>query len=197
MRISFGSFTFFPWTLRSSTYHMFTHFGQHRKLVSSSIEVLSGGASTSDAEYQRQLSNLEATWYKRFVQQGEEKDKQLKESELLLEETERMKLEQNFNIRGALERIVFQARLQGRINSEKGTQKGLNELAHTKDFTDILKKVVQERCHVHQDVKSCFRDLYHLVSKHAHGNDGMIDIRGADYTENERAALVVFLMLKS
>ncbi|KAG0642990.1 hypothetical protein HOY80DRAFT_1035100 [Tuber brumale] len=247
---------------------MFTHFGQHRKLVSSSIEVPSGGAPISDVEYQRQLSNLEATWYKRFVQQGEEKDKhlekllekllgekdkqlkevlgekdkhlekllekllgekdkhlekvlgekdkQLKEErdeaetkreqmqqrneglkgELLLAETERMKLEQNFNVRGALERIVFQARLKGKINSEKGTQKGLNELAHTKDFNDILKKVVQERRLVHQDVKSCFRDLYHLVSKHAHGNDGMIAIRGADYTENERAALVVFLMLQ-
>ncbi|KAG0642993.1 hypothetical protein HOY80DRAFT_1134114 [Tuber brumale] len=262
---------------------MFTHFGQHRKLVCSSIKVPSCGASISYVEHQEQLSKLEATWYKRFVQQGEEKDKQLKEEreekdkklkeereekdkhlekvlgekdehlekvlgekdkqlkeereekdkrlekvlgekdrqlkeerdeaetkreqiqqrseklkcKLLLAETERMKLEQNFNVRGALERIVFQARLKEKIEPEGGTQKGLNELAKGEDLVKVLETVVQKRRVVRKDVEACFPHLYHRVSVHAHGNNGTIVIRAADFPPNERAALVVLLELQN
>ncbi|KAG0632637.1 hypothetical protein HOY80DRAFT_1035106 [Tuber brumale] len=223
MRIFFGSFTFTPWALRPTAYSTFTHFAPHQKLVSSRIEFPSHGTIISRIEFHRRLSKLEAFGHKQSVQQREETDKQLKEVEeekkkrepmqqrtdqrseekldfwgkLLLEKTERMKLEQNFNIRGALERIVFQARLEEKICSKHGTQKGLNELSQKREIIDILEKVVEERCLVPKYVKDCFPHLYYTASRDAHGNDSIIAIRAADFAPNDRAALVVFLRLQS
>ncbi|KAG0642989.1 hypothetical protein HOY80DRAFT_1035099, partial [Tuber brumale] len=134
----------------------------------------------------------EAETKREQIQQMNEKLK----SELLLAETERMKLEQNFNVRGALERIVFQARLEKKIESKYGTQKGLDELVKTGRLIELLGTVVQERRVVRGDVEACFPHLYHRMSIHAHGTDGSIVIRAADFPPNERAALVVLLKLQ-
>ncbi|KAG0642994.1 hypothetical protein HOY80DRAFT_1035105 [Tuber brumale] len=107
-----------------------------------------------------------------------------------------MKLEQNFNICGALERIVFQARLEKKIGSKHGTQKGLNELSQKSNFIDILEKIVQERRLVHKDIEDCFPHSYHRVSIHANCNNGTTATRGADFEPNKWAALAVLLRLQ-
>ncbi|KAG0135079.1 hypothetical protein HOY82DRAFT_601158 [Tuber indicum] len=171
----------------------------------------------SHVEHQRQLSKLEALWYQRFMQQQQEKEKRLSEErekrEKRLEEmqeendalqcnvlcgyTERMMLAHNFNVHGALEHIVFQARPDKNIGSEFGTEKGLNELAQKTEFKEILEKEAQEHRLVQKQVEYCFPDLYHRASTHANGNDCIIAIRAADFTATERAALAVLLKLQS
>ncbi|CUS07026.1 unnamed protein product [Tuber aestivum] len=111
--------------------------------------------------------------------------------------SEKMWLEQNFNIRGALEQIVYQFREPEDIRSSKGIQKGLDEIAETGDFIAVRDKVVQERGLERERVIACIHSIYHEVSKHAHGNDGTIVVRAIDFTPNERAALVTFLKLQS
>ncbi|CUS09335.1 unnamed protein product [Tuber aestivum] len=111
--------------------------------------------------------------------------------------SEKMWLERNFNIRGALERIVYQYKHPKDIWSSKGIQQVLNEIAKTKAFDAVLQKEVQTHRLVRERVMDCVHNIYHEVSKHAHGNDGMILVRAIDFTRNERAALVAFLRLQS
>ena len=45
-------------------------------------------------------------------------------------------------------------------------------------------------------MKPCVAGAYHSVSKYAHGNDGFITLRAEDYTDNERAAAAIILMVQ-
>ena len=58
------------------------------------------------------------------------------------------------------------------------------------DFRAIFDKEVALRHLVRKDVERCHKNLYHELSKHAHGNDGSVVIRKADFTLNEHAALI-------
>ncbi|KAG0637214.1 hypothetical protein HOY80DRAFT_1052400 [Tuber brumale] len=113
------------------------------------------------------ISEVEAKWYQRLRQLemdvNEEKDKLYREminnaaensrlqAEILKEVDEKLRLTGNFNIRGALERIVYQAKKehtnlkQGqKIPKSVGVQEGLNALAETEEFETILKSVVDK-----------------------------------------------------
>ena len=48
-----------------------------------------------------------------------------------------------------------------------------------------------------EQVADCVPNLYHSMSKYAHGNDGTIILKASYYAVNELAALVVFLRLQS
>ncbi|CUS07025.1 unnamed protein product [Tuber aestivum] len=111
--------------------------------------------------------------------------------------TEKLALQQNFNIRGALERIVLQARLKKIIWRPNGVQTGLDELAETPEFDKELDRVVGARKLVRGDVVHCVRHLYHEVSKHALRNDGFIILANAHhFDKNYRAAMVAFLRMQ-
>ncbi|KAG0637013.1 hypothetical protein HOY80DRAFT_1024067 [Tuber brumale] len=146
---------------------------------------------------------------------NEEKDKLYREminnaaensrlqAEILKEVDEKLRLAGNFNIRGALERIVYQAKKghtnlkQGRmIPNSGGVQKGLNTLAETEEFEAILKSLADERRLVPALIRDRAKRLYDEVSKHAHGNDKMITVRAKDFTTEECAALVTYLSMQ-
>ncbi|KAG0642996.1 hypothetical protein HOY80DRAFT_998055 [Tuber brumale] len=175
-------------------------------------------------EKNKQLKEVREEKDKQLKELSEEKDKQIKEEreerekereqmqqridqhleenielrdQVLYEYTERMKREKKFNIRGALERIVFQAGLEKKIDSKHGIQNGLNELSIKKELVDILEKVVQERHLIYMHVDKYFPYLYSRVSTLAHSNDSVIVIRAAQFASNERAALVALLRLQS
>ncbi|KAG0135083.1 hypothetical protein HOY82DRAFT_537017 [Tuber indicum] len=219
MRIFFSSPIFSLWALRPSTSCMFTHIARYRKLMASTNMLV------SHVEHKRQLKEIDELWSRRLVRRNQEAKKQLKEEQKKREkqlqeiqekkdkriqemreekenlrdkvssgDRERMMLAHNFNVRGAL---VFQARLYKIIDSESGTQTGLNELAQKTELQKILEQEVQERRLVYSNVDRCFPHLYHCVSKHARGNDGIIIIiREQDFSPNERAALIVLLKLQ-
>ncbi|KAG0135080.1 hypothetical protein HOY82DRAFT_537014 [Tuber indicum] len=201
MRILFSSRIFSPWALRPSASYMFTHIARYRKFRTGTNML------NSHVYCQSQLIKLEELWYQRFIQQHEENEKQLQEMrgenwqllyKVLYGYTEKMMQAHNFNVRGAL---VFNARLDKKIDSKVGTQKGLNELAQKTEFKEILDKEVQERHLVYSDVEQCFPHLYdHVsmnISTNGYGNDCMIIvIRVLDFSPNERAALVALLKLQ-
>ena len=65
------------------------------------------------------------------------------------------------------------------------------------EFQEIFNNEVALRNLVRRDVEICHKVLYHELSKHAHGNDGMIVIPKADLNSNERAALVSLMKLQN
>ena len=97
------------------------------------------------------------------------------------------------------ERIVSYAKGVGLIhlNPNEGIQTGLNVLAMTPEFKEILWRVANERCCPYEQVNNRARRLYDEVSKHAHGNDMLITVRAKDFTPNECAALIAYLELQS
>ncbi|PWW73238.1 hypothetical protein C7212DRAFT_347240 [Tuber magnatum] len=107
-------------------------------------------------------------------------------------------LARNFNVRGALERIAFQATLQKmiRVNADSGVQPRLNLLAGLPKFNAILHQEVLQRGLVKSQTNTALKHIYHEVSKHAHGNDGLIVVRTTDFTPAELAVLVSFLKLQ-
>lgn len=97
------------------------------------------------------------------------------------------------------ERIVYQAKHTRliKVNPEAGVQTGLNALARTSKFQQILSRVVGDRGLVYEDVRDRAKRLYDEVSKHAHGNDQQIIVRAKDFTPNECGALITYLLLQS
>jgi len=77
-----------------------------------------------------------------------------------------------------------------------GVQAGLNALAKTEAFTNILHKEVATRNLVFEDVGPCIGSLYRKT-RLARGNDPLtIILYSQDYTANECAALATFLKVK-
>jgi len=95
--------------------------------------------------------------------------------------------------------MVYEAKLIKKISTDcpPGVQAGLNALAKTEAFTNILHKEVATRNLVFEDVSPCIGSLYSKTLKHANGNDFLtIILRNQDYTANECAALATFLKVK-
>lgn len=124
-----------------------------------------------------------------------------------------MRLERNFNVRGGLgipppsfshltilttrvERICYHAVLEKRINPVTGVQMRLDELAKTPGFLKVYRREIEARRLTLPDVERCRRNIYHEVSKHAHGNDGVIRICHADFTVNETAAVLAYFKMQ-
>ncbi|KAG0129446.1 hypothetical protein HOY82DRAFT_610682 [Tuber indicum] len=110
-------------------------------------------------------------------------------------ETEKMKMAENFNLRGALERIAFHGRMLKKMkcHHQLGVQPALDELAKIKRFQTHLAAEVETRYLVKKDAACSTAGVYHQVSRLAHGNSGMITIFEEDHTPNEGAALATFL----
>ncbi|KAF8541116.1 hypothetical protein BDD12DRAFT_979868, partial [Trichophaea hybrida] len=70
---------------------------------------------------------------------------------------EKLRLEHNFNVSGALERIAFQACLERKIIDQGGVQKNLDALAAHQDFGKILKNEVANNMLVANDVERCVK----------------------------------------
>ncbi|KAG0137472.1 hypothetical protein HOY82DRAFT_649156 [Tuber indicum] len=179
--------------------------------------VTAGTSSSSmalmpDISMSRQtFRQLESTWYRRyedleakFHQRYKKVYQEIKEQSVEISrlaglalglETKRIKLEENFNLRGALERIAFHGRLIGKIKSHstESVQAALDELAKTAKFKKLLAQEIAARRLVKKDVDRCVAVVYHEASKHAHGNCRMITIYQEDHTTNECAALATFL----
>ncbi|KAG0637884.1 hypothetical protein HOY80DRAFT_1081617 [Tuber brumale] len=102
----------------------------------------------------------------------------------------RVKLEENFNIRGAIESIVYRAENKAETKHSHGIQARIDKMAKLEDFKTALSRTVRDRRLVLSDVEDCVHHVYHELSKHAHGNNGSIVIRHKDHTKNEVAALV-------
>ena len=97
------------------------------------------------------------------------------------------------------ERIVSYAKSVGLIHlkPDAGIQTGLNALAATPEFDEILLRVADARGCPYEQVRDQAKRLYNEVSKHAHGNDPLITVRAKDFTPNECAALIAYLELQS
>ncbi|PUU72889.1 hypothetical protein B9Z19DRAFT_1136443 [Tuber borchii] len=116
----------------------------------------------------------------------------------LEERTKRMKLEGRYNARGALERIVYQAKLEKKISPTAGISEGLRELAEGREFTDILELEVKARKLYDWQVMEAFDNLYRESKYSANGNDdAIIIVSETSWMDNHRAALVCLLKLQS
>ena len=78
-----------------------------------------------------------------------------------------------------------------------GVGEGLNEIAKTPEFVALLEQEVLERCLVMKDAIRCIGAAYFQARKTAHGNDDVITLRRAHYTNVELAVLTAFLRLQS
>ncbi|PUU80420.1 hypothetical protein B9Z19DRAFT_1079508 [Tuber borchii] len=116
----------------------------------------------------------------------------------LEERSERMKLEGNYNVRGALERIVYLAKLEKKVPPTVGVQEGLDKLAQSNEFTAILHKEVSARRLSVTDVMASVSHLYDEVCNRTNGNHdiGSLIIVKTKFNDNERAALVIFLKVQ-
>ncbi|PUU75643.1 hypothetical protein B9Z19DRAFT_1130947 [Tuber borchii] len=112
------------------------------------------------------------------------------------ERNARMKLQRKYNICGALERMVFLAKLQQKVPPTAGVQQGLCKLAQSGEFTAILDKEVEARKLDARDVIAGVSHLYRRASNGTNGNDDIITIRATKFNDNERAALAVFLKIQ-
>ncbi|CUS13071.1 unnamed protein product [Tuber aestivum] len=104
----------------------------------------------------------------------------------------------NFNVRGALEWMVYFAKETGKIQVPKyaGVQTMLNALAGTLRFEEIARKVAVDRCLKFDRLSFRATCLYDEVSKHVHENDLMITVRVKDFTPDECGALIAYLELQ-
>ncbi|KAG0644279.1 hypothetical protein HOY80DRAFT_1133179 [Tuber brumale] len=132
------------------------------------------------AELQERLANAEA-----------DNDKLI--GKLSAERAERLRLEEHFNLRGAIERVVRQANALGKIKISVDIQPEIDEMAKLQRFKTVLDKQVEARRLVPRDVKICVRHAYHEVSKHTHGNDITDATTYKDCTASEAAVLDTLL----
>jgi len=94
---------------------------------------------------------------------------------------------------------VCQAKLIKKIKPDcpPGVQAGLNALAKTEEFTQILLKEIAARHLESKDVIQCISSIYREASKHTFGNDSVIAIYEQDHKMKERAVLAAFLKMQS
>ncbi|KAG0642236.1 hypothetical protein HOY80DRAFT_1107966 [Tuber brumale] len=118
--------------------------------------------------------------------------------ELMHQYVKNMELKGEFTIRGAIERIVYQAKMQNIIQHADGIQEGLNEIARLPEFTTILRQEVKYRGLVLQDVESSIESLFQEVLVHPRppSSNGTIVIREGEYNANQHVALIVFLKMQ-
>jgi hypothetical protein len=98
-----------------------------------------------------------------------------------------------------IERIVYQATLEELFEENKtkvGVQQKLNMLARRSHFNEILLEEVDKHKLVLKDVWACVDNIYHEVSKHAHGNREPIQLNMGMFTRNELVVLISFFRLQ-
>jgi len=97
--------------------------------------------------------------------------------------------------------MVFLAELEKKVPETVGIQDGLDKLARRPEFTEVLDKEVLKRKLAAEDVMDCVGQLYAKVCNNTNGNDAtrsnVIIVRPTEFGDNERAALVVFLIVQS
>ncbi|PWW73237.1 hypothetical protein C7212DRAFT_365988 [Tuber magnatum] len=76
-----------------------------------------------------------------------------------------------------------------------GVQPRLNLLAGWPKFNAILDQEVLQRGLVKSQANSTLKNIYHEVSKHAHGNDGLIVVQTTDFTPAELSVLIRGLLV--
>lgn len=86
--------------------------------------------------------------------------------------------------------------LENRIQNIGGVQRQLDALATTHDFGSIYRREIAARKLTMKDVERDRRNIYHELSKHAHGNERTILIRRMDFTPNEVAAVVSYYKMQ-
>jgi len=79
---------------------------------------------------------------------------------------------------------------------ESGVQAGLDALAKTPEFIQILQEEVTARDLQLEAVTECIPDIYYEASKHALSNDFIITIYKEEHTMEERAVLATFLRMQ-
>jgi len=77
-----------------------------------------------------------------------------------------------------------------------GVQAGLDALAQTPEFTQVLQEEVTARNLVLEDVTPCISSIYYHASKRAPGNDPIITIYTEDHSMEQRAVLAAFLRIQ-
>ncbi|CUS08685.1 unnamed protein product [Tuber aestivum] len=108
-----------------------------------------------------------------------------------------LKLAGKCHVRGAIERIVYQGKLLGKISYASNIQDGLNSLALCDEFAIALGEEVKARGLKPRVVRRCVAGLYNLVCTRTHTNESTIIVRAGQYFPNDVAALVTFLKVQS
>ncbi|CUS12691.1 unnamed protein product [Tuber aestivum] len=116
---------------------------------------------------------------------------------ILNEKIEMMKDEGRYNIRGALQFLVFSAYALDIIGDFRRIQNGLNNLAATPKFIRILEEEAHARGLVPKEIAICVHDLYQKVEERSYPIEDIITIRSTDFGVHDRAALVVFMKLQN
>ncbi|PUU77513.1 hypothetical protein B9Z19DRAFT_1086113 [Tuber borchii] len=155
-------------------------------------------------ECQTEFFRCSREWHVRFEKINQEiLEKSIENATLiaavLYQMTEKMISKENFNVRGALERMVHHAKLIKKIGAGCPTeiQAGLNELAKTPAFTKVLRKEAASRGLKPEAVTPCIASVYGKVCQHAHGNDYIITLYEEGYTASELTVLATFLRMQS
>ncbi|PUU77512.1 hypothetical protein B9Z19DRAFT_1086112 [Tuber borchii] len=155
-------------------------------------------------EYKAKTYQCSHEWLEQFGKKEQELREMSAENATLLaavlyQMTEKMISKENFNVRGALERMVHHAKLIKKIGDDCPTeiQAGLNELAKTPAFTKVLREEAASRGLKPEAVTLCIALVYDKVFQQAHGNDYIITLYEEDYTASERAVLATFLRMQS
>ena len=81
-------------------------------------------------------------------------------------------------------------------DSEYEVQAGLDELAKTPEFIQILQEEVTASCLQLKAVTACIPSIYYEASKRALYNDFIITIYEEDHTAEQRAVLAAFLRMQ-
>ncbi|CUS15411.1 unnamed protein product [Tuber aestivum] len=146
------------------------------------------------------FKEVESEWFQRYQSTAREaSDQSVKIANLIVtilhEKAESMRLENKFNLRGALELIVYHARLIKKIdrNSVHGIQHGIDELARTPALVAALQDQASACQLALPDVTKRIGWIYDTVSKHDNGNEYVPTLWEDDYTREECAVLVAFL----
>ncbi|PUU80428.1 hypothetical protein B9Z19DRAFT_1123615 [Tuber borchii] len=112
------------------------------------------------------------------------------------ERNERGRWDSNFNLRGAIEKIVERGIREQKITGGGGIQENLNQILALPKYHEILLQELELRGLREIDVRRCLGILYPALSRYAHGNDGAIVLRGLYHPDNELAGLVALMRVQ-
>ncbi|KAH9160835.1 hypothetical protein EDB89DRAFT_698726 [Lactarius sanguifluus] len=108
-----------------------------------------------------------------------------------------LRLRNNFNLRGALEFSLDEYKQMHKFQ-ESGRTSLLQHLLKDTAYNSCLTKVTERYQLRKEDINACACNLYHELSKHAHGNTAELVVVESEHTVTEVAALeAVFCALKT
>lgn len=115
-------------------------------------------------------------------------------AEVSHEKKEREKLEEIFNIRGAIETIISFGKNKNKIPVKcTSCQSAIDHIAASKAFQTALKLEAKQRGIDEGKILEFVGILYHELSKHAHGTTGRIVLDHAHHRSVEVAAIATIL----